>query len=77
MEKYAKEGYEKFNLGGISNPQLKDKNKYQGLNEFKLGFGAKAVEYIGDLELVTSHILYALYRNGSPFRKMKNKKKQG
>lgn len=77
MEKYAQEGYEKFNLGGISNPQLKENNKYQGLNEFKLGFGAKAVEYIGDLELVTSHILYALYRNGSPFRKMKNKKKQG
>ena len=75
MEKYAKEGYEKFNLGGMSNPLLKENNKYQGLNEFKLGFGAKAVEYIGDLELVTSPILYALYRNGSPFRKMKNKKK--
>lgn len=75
MEKYAQEGYNKFNLGGMSNPLLTEKNKYIGLNEFKLGFGAKAVEYIGDLELVTSPILYALYRNGSPFRKMKNKKK--
>ena len=74
MEKYATEGFERFNLGGMSNPLLKDDNKYKGLNDFKLCFGAKAVEYIGDLELITNPILYAIYRNGSPFRKMKKKK---
>lgn len=73
MEKYGLEGYEKLNLGGMSNPQLKD-NKYKGLNDFKLCFGAKAVEYIGDLELVTNSVLYMLYRNGSPIRKLQKKK---
>lgn len=74
MEKYALEGFEKFNLGGMSNPLLTEDNKYKGLNDFKLCFGAKAIEYIGDLELITNPILYAIYRNGSPFRKMKKKK---
>lgn len=74
IEKYAKDGYEKFNLGGISNPLL-EKNKYKGLNDFKLGFGAKAIEYIGDLELITHPILYTLYRNSSPLRKLINGKK--
>ncbi len=75
MEKYALEGYEKFNLGGISNPTLKN-NKYKGLNDFKLGFGSKAIEYIGDLELITNSILYMLYRNSSPIRKIKRKKEK-
>ena len=74
MEKYAADGFERFNLGGMSNPLLAEDNKYKGLNDFKLCFGAKSVEYIGDLELITNPILYAIYRNGSPFRKMKKKK---
>lgn len=74
MEKYAADGFERFNLGGMSNPLLTENNKYKGLNDFKLCFGAKSVEYIGDLELITNPILYAIYRNGSPFRKMKKKK---
>ena len=74
MEKYAADGFERFNLGGMSNPLLTEDNKYKGLNDFKLCFDAKSVEYIGDLELITNPILYAIYRNGSPFRKMKKKK---
>ena len=76
IEKYAQEGFKKFNLGGMTNPLLIENNKYHGLNEFKLGFGAKAVEYIGDLELITNPLLYALYQNGSPFRKLKKKAKK-
>lgn len=72
MEKYSNEGFETFNLGGISNPQEKD-NKYKGLNDFKLGFGADAIEYIGDLELITNYPLYMMYRNTVPFRKNKKK----
>ena len=61
-EKYAKEGYQSFNLGGITNPEIKN-NPYQGLNEFKLGFSANAIEYIGDLELVCNPTLHFVYKN--------------
>lgn len=67
MEKYSKQGYNKFNLGGISNYNLIN-NKYKQLNEFKFGFNAKAYEYIGDLELITNSALYFIYRNSAPIR---------
>lgn len=67
IEKYANAGYKRFNLGGITNPNL-EKNPYYGLNQFKLNFGANAYEYIGDLELVTNNTLYFMYRNAAPIR---------
>lgn len=69
MEKYASEGYKVFNLGGIADPS--NPGNYKGLNDFRLGFGAVAKEYIGDLEYVTSKPLYMMYRNTSPFRSKK------
>lgn len=71
MEKYAKEGYEVFNLGGIVDPV--NPEKYKGLNDFRLGFGANIVEYGGDLELITSRPLYMAYRNTAPLRNMMKK----
>lgn len=62
IEKFSNEGYKKFNLGGIPNPKLEN-NKYQGLVDFKLGFNAKSVEYIGDLELICNNALYFMYKN--------------
>lgn len=67
IEKYAKEGYQKFYFGGISNPSIKN-NHYDGLNNFKLNFNTLAVEYMGDLELVTNSALYFMYRNAAPIR---------
>ena len=67
IEKYSKEKYKRFNLGGMTNPYIKNK-KYKGLNEFKLSFNARCVEYIGDLELITNQKLYNLYRNSKPIR---------
>lgn len=67
VEKYSKEGFKKFNLGGMSNYALTN-NKYKQLNEFKFGFNAKSVEYIGDLELITNQALYFIYRNSAPIR---------
>lgn len=64
IEKFAKEGYKTFNLGGISNYNLKD-NKYSGLNNFKLSFGSIIYEYIGDLELVINKPLHLMYKNSS------------
>ena len=46
----------------MTNPILED-NKFKGLNDFKTGFDAKSVEYIGDLELVTNSALYFMYKN--------------
>lgn len=64
-EKYSNEGYSIFHLGGITSVTLKD-NKYKGLNDFKLGFGATAVEYIGDLELITNQALHLLEKSPIP-----------
>ena len=69
IEKYAKEKYKRFNLGGMTNPTVENE-KYKGLNEFKLSFNARCIEYVGDLELVTSPALYNLYRNSKPIRYM-------
>lgn len=64
IEKYSTEGYKKFNFGGMSDPNLAE-NKYKGLNDFKLGFGSKVQEYIGDLELVTNAPLYFIFINNT------------
>lgn len=67
IEKYSKEKYKRFNLGGMTNPNIKNE-KYKGLNEFKLSFNARCVEYVGDLELIANQTLYNLYRNSKPIR---------
>jgi len=74
IEKYAKEKYKRFNLGGMTNPNIKNE-KYNGLNEFKLSFNSRCVEYIGDLELITNQGLYNLYRNSKPIRYILKKDK--
>ncbi|MBR1376615.1 MAG: peptidoglycan bridge formation glycyltransferase FemA/FemB family protein [Bacilli bacterium] len=71
IEKYAKEGYKFFNLGGIT-AKVDNKDKYYGLNSYKLGFGSKSYEYIGDLEFITNKPLYLMYKNtGNLFKKEK------
>ena len=62
MERYNNLGFKTFNLGGMTNPEIDD-NKYKGLNDFKIGFDSKAIEYIGDLELITNNALYFMYKN--------------
>lgn len=67
IQKYAKEGYKYFNLGGMTNVTLDD-NPFKGLNDFKSGFGGNTYEYIGDFELVTNQALYFMYKNAAPLR---------
>lgn len=69
IETYKKQGFEKINLGGMSN-FIVDSKKYTGLNQFKLNFGAKMYEYAGDFELVTNKMNYNLYRNYVPLKKL-------
>lgn len=70
IERYSNMGFKKFNLGGISNP---NKPEFKGLNDFKLNFNAKCVEYIGDLELITNNTLYFIYQNSLSFRSILKK----
>lgn len=67
--RYSKLGFKHFNLGGISNIQ-KTTNQYKGLNEFKLNFNAKAIEYAGDFELITNSPLYFMYSKTTNFNNM-------
>lgn len=67
IEIYKKEGFKKFNLGGLSNITTPN-NKYSGLNEFKTSFGSDVYEYAGDFELITNRRNYELYRNFVPLR---------
>ena len=68
IQKYSELNYEKFNFGGIVNPNTND-NKYLGLNEFKLNFNSNIYEYIGDFELVTNKALYFIYKSQSQLKK--------
>lgn len=72
IEKYSRLGYKFFNMGGMTDI-LDEKNKYKGLNQFKLNFGCKCYEYIGDFELVTNNALYFMYRNSAPIRSILKK----
>ncbi len=60
--RYAKLGFKKLNLGGVSNINQLN-NKYKGLNEFKMSFHSNIIEYIGDFELITNNPLYFVYSN--------------
>lgn len=61
IEKYAYNGYKRFNLGAVSDITIKN-NPYKGLNMFKTNFNASIIEYIGDFELVTHKAKYFLYK---------------
>ena len=77
IEKYSLEKFRRFNLGGIASFHLKsNENKFKGLNEFRLGFGATGYEYAGDFELVTNKFFYFMYQTLSPILKKFKKKKK-
>lgn len=65
MEKYHREGYNKFNLNGISGDFSKD-NKLLGLTKFKLGFGSHIEEYIGEFTLVINRHKTNVYNKLNP-----------
>ena len=64
--RYAKLGFKKLNLGGVSNINKPD-NKFKGLNDFKMSFHSNIIEYIGDFELITNNALYFMYKNSFIF----------
>lgn len=62
--------FQYFNLNGIVG-EFKEKNKYSGLNEMKLGFNAIAVEYIGEFDLIINNTVYNIYKNLSTKKETK------
>ena len=68
IEDDSKLGFKKFNSGGISN--ITKPSKYKGLNEFKMSFNSKAIEYAGDFELITNKPLYFMWRNSKDISNM-------
>lgn len=65
MEKYHKEGYNRFNLNGISGDFTKT-NELLGLTKFKLGFNAHIEEYIGEFTLVINKRKTKTYNKINP-----------
>ena len=60
IKQINQQGYQYFNLNGIVG-EFKEKNKYSGLNEMKLGFNAQALEFIGEFDLIINKTVYNLY----------------
>lgn len=73
IDKYSKEGYKYFNLGGVTNLNIEN-SKYKGLNLFKCEFNPTIYEYTGDYELITNQMLYFMYQKGAPLRNILSKK---
>ena len=73
IDKYSKEGFKYFNLGGITNINYKN-SLYKGLTKFKCEFNPIIYEYSGDFELITNQPLYFMYKSGAPLRNILGKK---
>lgn len=57
IKKYLSEGYKIFNFGNIKNTDKKN-----GKYVFKMGFGGKVYEYLGDYDLVINKWLYKVIK---------------
>lgn len=74
IEKYAGSDMEYFDLNAIVGDFGKN-SKFKGLNESKLGFDAKAIEYIGEFNVICNKPMYNLYRSTKDKFNLKNYKK--
>lgn len=61
IKKFNNEGINEFNLNAI-NGNFKEKTKFYGLTEMKLGFSKYAAEYIGEFDLIINNFIYKLYK---------------
>lgn len=72
IKKLNNEGKKYFNLNGIVG-EFKSQNMYSGLNESKLGFGADAVEFIGEFDYIINTTIFNFYKKQ---RDKKDEKRQ-
>ena len=62
IEDYKKENLKYININAVVG-ELERKNKYSGLNEYKLSFNSIITEYIGEFEIVLNNFAYKMYQN--------------
>lgn len=62
IEKYYKQGYNRFNLGEIHNQYFSKINKYRGQYLYKMGFGGKIIEYPPHLRLIINKPKYSAHQ---------------
>jgi lipid II:glycine glycyltransferase (peptidoglycan interpeptide bridge formation enzyme) len=77
MIRWARDhGFTVYDFRGVS-PQHADPehDKLAGLNQFKAGFGAQFVEYIGEYDLPLSKLFYPLWTKGMPMARNVLKRK--
>lgn len=65
IQNATEEEYEIVNLNGVVG-EFKEKNKYSGLNEMKLGYNSTIAEYIGEFDLTINNFMYNMYSNIKP-----------
>ena len=65
MDMYHSQGYNRFNLNGISGDFTKG-SKYYDLTRFKLGFGPHVEEYLGEFTLVINKSKTLQYNRINP-----------
>ena len=75
IEKYSKIGAVYFDLNAITGNFTND-NKFKGLNEMKLGYGADVYEYVGEFDLVINKTIYRLHKKLGLGRKKVRKQKK-
>lgn len=80
IEKYSKLGAVYFDLNAITG-YFENNNKFKGLNEMKLGFGAEVTEYIGEFDLVINRTVYNIHKKSKlgkkAIKKSHNETKNG
>ena len=63
-----KQGCKLFDLWGTPGSDPSPNDPWFGFHRFKLGFGAKLVEFVGTYDLVIDHRLYPLLNLGNAMR---------
>lgn len=71
IQKFNLDKYQYFHLNAIVG-EFQKKNKYSGLNEMKLGFGASAIEYIGEFDYILNPTVYKFYLKKNIKKNTKN-----
>jgi lipid II:glycine glycyltransferase (peptidoglycan interpeptide bridge formation enzyme) len=63
-----KQGCKLFDLWGTPGPDPSPDDPWFGFHRFKLGFGAKVVEFVGTYDLVIDYRLYPFFNLGNALR---------
>jgi len=69
IEKFYKQGYNKFNLGEIHQLYYSKANKYYGQYLYKIGFGGNVIEYPPEMILIINKPIYEASKKLNKFFK--------